>query len=72
MSGLQILPVELVGETCTYDVGNGTTRVEIPFQLSEPTAASEMGFHARTIHVGWDFGEGFKEEVNLSCSRKGS
>lgn len=52
MSGPQILPVELVGETCLYNVGNSTKiRIYIP-ELIEAAAASEMGFKAHVIDVG--------------------
>ena len=73
MSGPWILPVELVGETCLYNVGNHTTQMKIQFQNSQnQQQLLRWAFKAHMIDVGWVFGEGFVEEVNFSYARKGS
>lgn len=66
------MPVELAGETCTYDVGNDTTRVKIQFQNSEnQQQLLSWGLKAQMTHVGWVFRKGFVEEVNLRYSGRG-
>ena len=53
MSGPQILPVELVGKTCLYNVGNNTTQIRIPFQKSQKQQQLlRWGFKAHMIDAG--------------------